>query len=317
MEGHLLLFDLGYFKIERFREIDDSGGFFISHLKTNSNPLLLRSLREGPGNRIDLRHWRLREVEPYLRRQVLDAEGLFAPRNITDKKVREIEEAPAFRPLRFVGVKNEKTGEYHLYVTHLPADKVSPEEIADLYRARWAVEIFFKELKSYFGLSSIGSGKKHIVEIVICVALLTVIVSGQVRREPEKEPRSDVKEMGPLLYAEHFHHTRGSSKPSSITKASSSTRPRSGSAPSGPIPCPSTTGEDGWRMSIARENLRLSCEIPHYNCKAFRHANNTANDTDIDPASDTVIVNSFFLQRKTTGGIAIHATKNKPTENIF
>ncbi|QVL37696.1 IS4 family transposase [Aminirod propionatiphilus] len=206
MEGHLLLFDLGYFKIERFREIDDSGGFFISRLKTNSNPLLLRSLREGPGNRIDLRHWRLREVEPYLRRQVLDAEGFFAPSNITDKKVREIKEDPAFRPLRFVGVKNEKTGESHLYVTNLPADKVSPEEIADLYRARWAVEIFFKELKSHFGLSSIGSGKKHIVEIVICVALLTVIVSGQVRRELEKEPRSDVKEMGPLLYAEHFHH---------------------------------------------------------------------------------------------------------------
>ncbi|QTX32483.1 transposase [Aminithiophilus ramosus] len=161
MEGHLLLFDLGSFKIERFREIDDSGGFFISRLKTNSNPLLLRNLREGPRNRIDLRHWRLREVEPYLRRQVLDAEGLFAPRNITDKKVREIEEGPVFRPLRFVGVKNEKTGEYHLHVTHLPADKVSPEEIADLYRARWAVEIFFKELKSPFGLSSIGSGKKH------------------------------------------------------------------------------------------------------------------------------------------------------------
>ena len=47
---------------------------------------------------------------------------------------------------------NEDSGEYHLYVTNLARDNYHAPDIAQLYRARWEIELLFKELKSRFGL---------------------------------------------------------------------------------------------------------------------------------------------------------------------
>ena len=52
-----------------------------------------------------------------------------------------------------------------------------PREIAALYRARWEVELLFRELKSQYSLEKIDTGKEHIMKIQIVAALLTTSVS--------------------------------------------------------------------------------------------------------------------------------------------
>ncbi|ELY93704.1 transposase (ISH5) [Natrialba taiwanensis DSM 12281] len=52
---------------------------------------------------------------------------------------------------RLVGVRNDDSGEYHLYLTNLDRDDYRAPDIAQLYRARWEIELLFKELKSRFG----------------------------------------------------------------------------------------------------------------------------------------------------------------------
>ncbi|MBI3926959.1 MAG: transposase [Armatimonadetes bacterium] len=54
-----------------------------------------------------------------------------------------------------MGVRNDDTGAYHLYLTNIPADRLSPEDIARTYAARWEVELIFKELKSHYRLEEI------------------------------------------------------------------------------------------------------------------------------------------------------------------
>ena len=83
----------------------------------------------------------------------------------------------ARRSFRVVGVMDEETKEYHLYVTNLPVDRISPEDVALSYRARWQVELTFKHLKSSFRLQQLPSSKKPVVEALIYASLLTLITS--------------------------------------------------------------------------------------------------------------------------------------------
>lgn len=69
-----------------------------------------------------------------------------------------------------------------LYITNLPREQFRPDGIGLLYRARWEVELLFRELKSQYELTSFKTGKAHIVQIQILAALLTLVVSRAILR---------------------------------------------------------------------------------------------------------------------------------------
>jgi len=54
LENRLVLFDLAYFKYRRFARIDENGGYFVSRLKQNANPVITAELREWRGRAIPL-----------------------------------------------------------------------------------------------------------------------------------------------------------------------------------------------------------------------------------------------------------------------
>ncbi|EMA55216.1 transposase (ISH5) [Halococcus thailandensis JCM 13552] len=81
------------------------------------------------------------------------------------------------RTFRVVGVWNEESEKYHLYVTNLPATDYSASDIAQLYRARWEVELLFKELKSTYNLDQMPTSNPVVVEALILVALISLVVS--------------------------------------------------------------------------------------------------------------------------------------------
>ncbi len=78
---------------------------------------------------------------------------------------------------RLVGIRNEESGKYHLYVTNVPPETLSAEEVADVYGARWLIELFFRELKSAYALDSMPSSKAHIVEALFYATFITLLVS--------------------------------------------------------------------------------------------------------------------------------------------
>lgn len=59
---------------------------------------------------------------------------------------------------RLVGVLDEESKTYHLYLTNITPDQLSAD-VALLYRARWSVELVFKELKHLYQLDVISSGR--------------------------------------------------------------------------------------------------------------------------------------------------------------
>jgi len=78
---------------------------------------------------------------------------------------------------RVVGVRNEDADDYHLYITNLSRDEFLPDDAATIYRCRWEVELLFRELKTQYGLDEFDTTKKHIVEILLYAALLSLVVS--------------------------------------------------------------------------------------------------------------------------------------------
>jgi len=171
--GRLLLFDLGYFRYQLFDAIGRQGGYFLTRLKQNANPKILTLHRRHRGRAIAVAGRRLGEVEHRLQRQVLDVEAEVRFRRRTYRGRRR----EATLRLRIVGLRDELRNTYHWYITNLPAEEVSAEEIGKLYGARWMIELLFRELKSCYHLDSLPSRKAPVVEALLYAAILTLIVS--------------------------------------------------------------------------------------------------------------------------------------------
>ena len=169
----LLTFDLGYYRFSLFEAIRRYGGYFLTRLKANANPVIVGVNRKVRGNSVELVGRRLQDVLGRLQRGVIDVTVEFSFRKRTYGGTR----SGARSRFRLVGVLDEETQEYHLYVTNLPVEKLSAEDVALTYRARWEVELTFKHLKSSFRLEDMPSKKKHIVEALIYASMLTLIAS--------------------------------------------------------------------------------------------------------------------------------------------
>ncbi len=173
VKDRILLMDLGFYKFQFFARIEENGGFFVSRLKENGDPTILRSLKVHRGRAIDLEGVRWSAVKGRLHREVLDAEVevAFRRRQYAGKK------SPDTQVLRLVAVYDEKSKDYHVYLTNIPPEVLSAEDVAALYRVRWEVELVFKELKSRYALDVVTSQKPAVVLGLVWAAILTLIVS--------------------------------------------------------------------------------------------------------------------------------------------
>jgi len=171
----LLIFDLGYYRFALFDAIQRYGGYFLSRLKINANPLIVAVHGRTPRDECNLVGQRLKDVLSHLRRPVLDleVEASFC------RRVYAGVHSTARRRFRLVGIRDEEKGEYHLYVTNLPVDKIPATDIGVIYRERWAIELTFKHLKSSFHMAEMPSRKKDVVESLIYASVLTLLVSKQ------------------------------------------------------------------------------------------------------------------------------------------
>ena len=178
VEGRLLLFDLGYFSYSLFDRIDQNDGYFLSRLKANANPLIVDVHRRWRGRSVPVADRRLRDVLGSLQRQVLDVEGRveFDRRSYRGKKSR------ARRTFRIVAIRNHDTGEYHVYVTNVPPEKLAAEDITSTYALRWQVELLFKAMKSHGHLDQLPSGKKCVVECLVWASVLALLASQAIYR---------------------------------------------------------------------------------------------------------------------------------------
>jgi IS4 transposase len=196
----LLLFDLGYFRYQLFDCIRRNGGYFVTRLKKNANPRIVAVNRAHRGRAVDLAGKRLRDALAKLDRQVLDVEVEveFSRRMYAGKSRR------ARQNLRIVGLRDTTSGDYHLYVTNLPVDRLPAEDVGIVYSLRWQIELLFKELKTYFRLEDLPSRKPVVVEALLCAAILTLVASRRVLDVVRRRLRANVDRIPAMRWAAVF-----------------------------------------------------------------------------------------------------------------
>lgn len=170
VRGRLLLFDLGFFWYALFARIVQQGGFFISRLKEGSNPTIV-AVYQGDGRQLIGQS--LQTALLSVRREILDVQVAVTYK----KRVYGGKRRSANQCLRLVGIKNPLTGTYHLYLTNILPDQLGARAIAQVYSARWLVELLFKALKSFYQLEGFPSQNIYVVQALIYAAVITLLVS--------------------------------------------------------------------------------------------------------------------------------------------
>lgn len=181
----LLLFDLGYYSVEVFRQIDRKGAFFIipvyynvivqdrlnerftvaSLLSRQKTAIVDLQLTIGASNTMPLRLIAIQlssEKANRLRRKVRQ-----------DYRRQRGGEPPKER-LRFCN--------WTVLITNVPQSILSPKQIADIYSTRWQIEIFFRDAKSVLKLNIRCTSKKNRFEIQLLACLFVAALLFYVHR---------------------------------------------------------------------------------------------------------------------------------------
>lgn len=143
----IVVMDRAYADYTWFNALDNKGIFFVTRQKRNAT---------------------YRVIE---RHEVLKSKGLTCDQTIlitgTKANVCPI-------PLRRIGYRDPDTGKHYVFLTnnfHLAA-----KTIADIYKARWQIELFFKSIKQNLKIKSFVGTSKNAVLTQIWVAMCTYLL---------------------------------------------------------------------------------------------------------------------------------------------
>lgn len=177
VKGTLLLFDLGYFSYHLFSRIDNQGGYFLSRLKANSNPLIVGENLTWRGNTIKLigQHWQ--DVKDKMSRELVDVQVEVA----FSKEARRGQKSKGCKTFRLIGLKHPQTGQHHWYITNLTPQMMSAEDVRKVYALRWQVELFFRALKTHAKVRKLNSHNEWVVKTMLWAAMILTVINVALR----------------------------------------------------------------------------------------------------------------------------------------
>ncbi|MBL0339386.1 MAG: IS4 family transposase [Rhodospirillaceae bacterium] len=148
---------MGYNDYDWYNQLTEKGIFFVTRLKANAKYRVIN------------------------RQPVLKNKGLTSNQTI---RLKQVSRQQRNVPVDFaVGYRDIDTGKHYIFLTN--NFKLAARTIADIYKARWQVELFFKWIKQNLKIKSfIGTSKNAVMTqiwIAMCVYLLMAFIKFQSR----------------------------------------------------------------------------------------------------------------------------------------
>ena len=154
-KGSIVAVDKGYNDYAWYNQLNDKKIFFVTRLKANAK-------------------YRITS-----RRPVLKSKGLISDQTIEFTGTQTMKKCPV--QLRRIGYQDSETGKHYVFLTN--NFKLSAKTIADIYKSRWQVELFFKWIKQNLKIKSfVGTSKNAVMTqiwIAMCVYLLLAFLKFQ------------------------------------------------------------------------------------------------------------------------------------------
>jgi putative transposase len=154
-KGSIVVIDKGYNDYEWYKQLTDKGIFFVTRLKTNAKYRIV------------------------CRRSVLKSKGLICDQTIEFTGIQTAKKGPI--QLRRIAYRDAQTGKRYVFLTN--NFTLAARTIADIYKARWQVELFFKWIKQNLKIKSfVGTSKNAVMTqiwIAMCMYLLLAFIKFQ------------------------------------------------------------------------------------------------------------------------------------------
>ncbi len=154
-KGSIVAIDRGYNDYAWYNQLTKKGIFFVTRLKSNA------------------------QIRIVQRHSVLKSKGLTSDHTIEFTGTLTARKCPI--QLRRIGYRDPETGKHYTFLTN--NFKLAAKTIADIYKARWDIELFFKWIKQNLKIKSfIGTSKNAVmtqVWIALCVYLLVAFIKFQ------------------------------------------------------------------------------------------------------------------------------------------
>ena len=153
--GSIVVVDRGYNDYDWYNQLTEKDVFFVTRLKANAQYRVIN------------------------RQPVLKNKGMTSDQTIRLTSIQAAKKCPS--RLRRVGYRDIDTGKHYIFLTN--NFKLAARTIADIYKARWQVELFFKWIKQNLKIKSfIGTSKNAVMTqiwIAMCVYLLLAFIKFQ------------------------------------------------------------------------------------------------------------------------------------------
>jgi IS4 transposase len=148
--GATYVFDLGYYDYAWWAKLDDAGCRLVTRFKRNTKLAVIEELPVAAGGPI-----------------LSDRIGFLPPRQGAGRK------NPLRHAVREVRVTTDTGKVLRILSNDLDA---SAQEIADLYKRRWAIELFFRWVKQVLRITRFLGTSENAVKIQIAVALIAFLL---------------------------------------------------------------------------------------------------------------------------------------------
>lgn len=148
--GATYVYDLGYYDYGFWAKLDAAGCRFVTRLKKNTPLAVLHDNGTPPGSGI-----------------LSDRIGLLPQRLAASRR------NPLQKPVREIRVLSDSGRELRIVSNDLEAPAT---EIAELYRQRWQIELFFRWIKQVLRIDHFLGASENAVRIQIAVALIAFLL---------------------------------------------------------------------------------------------------------------------------------------------
>jgi len=154
-KGSIVAIDKAYNDYSWYKQLTDKGIFFVTRLKTNA------------------------KFRVVYRRSVLKEKGLTCDQTIEFTGLQTAKRCPI--QVRRIGYRDPITGKHYVFLSN--NFKLSAKTIADIYKSRWQVELFFKWVKQNLKIKSfVGTSKNAVMTqiwIAMCIYVLIAFIKFQ------------------------------------------------------------------------------------------------------------------------------------------
>ena len=154
-KGSIVAIDKGYNDYTWYKQLTEKEISFVTRLKTNA------------------------KFRVVCRRDVLQSKALTSDQTIEFTGPQTAKKCPI--QLRRIGYRDPETGKRYVFLTN--NFKLAAKTIADIYKARWQVELFFKWIKQNLKIKSfVGTSKNAVMTqiwIALCIYLLLAFLKFQ------------------------------------------------------------------------------------------------------------------------------------------